>query len=80
MGTTSSGSTRSSAGCRYSAGISLYIAHTRAVEGQVLVSLEKYFVRRAAGVPGSRLFHDLIVQPPKTNRAFNRYGSGQEAF
>ena len=27
MGTTSSGSMRSSAGCRYSAGISLYSAH-----------------------------------------------------
>ena len=33
MGTTSSGSPRSSAGRRYCAGISLYSAHTGTIEG-----------------------------------------------
>ena len=39
MKTTSSGGLRSSAGCRFSAGISLYSAHTGTIEGPLVYSI-----------------------------------------
>ena len=58
METTISGSMRSSAGCRYIAGIFLYSAHTSTVDGPqtaaYAIFMFWYFARK--GIPGFGVF------------------------